>query len=101
MKDLEESQKEIPKITSGELEQLKEVNGFMDMICREVVNIELRKSQLLQKLTMKMDYQNDLQTKIGQRLGIPQGQKFQINMESGEVVVGNQVMINGRVDNGQ
>jgi len=95
------SEEKVQRVTSGELEQLKEVNGFMDMICREVVNIELRKSQLLQKLTMKMDYQNDLNVKIGQRLGIPQGQKFQINMESGEVVVGNQVMINGRVEDGQ
>lgn len=89
------------KVTPGELEQLKELNGFVDMICRELVGMELRKGQLLQKLTMKMDGQNDLQNKIGQRLGIPQGQKFQINMESGEVVVGNQVSIDGRVGNGQ
>lgn len=73
------------KLTASEIDRIKEILTDSDNIAREMAGIELRKVELLGRLSNLMLEQRRVQEKIAKRLGIQDGQ-FTIDVDKGIVV---------------
>jgi hypothetical protein len=73
------------KLTANEQDHFRELIGDTDNVAREMAAIELRKSELVDRLKNLVLDQKRMQEKIQKRLGLTDGQ-FNIDIEKGTVV---------------